>query len=509
MNDGYADSLTSPLSRSQQERTIITASILGDLHQCFMPHDGQIPIGQSIFYDGKKYIFLECGRKFGKSEIVIYCLYRYAMTRSFSAVYYIAPFAKQARELIWANNRLQNFLVQIDKHTGARRTAIADKYIASINVTEMRITFKNGSFIKLDGADNYEAYRGINPHFIAYDEYKDHHPKFHEGMEPNLATYQAPLLVVGTPPETEDNQFTRLADAVKQDMDGAYFNKPTWENPHIDKTYLDKMKARLIARGEFDVWLREYEAKRVKGGRNHIFPMFDRQLHVVNYDVAMADIRHRTKQYDFFVTADPGTASCFAVLFTAIHRYTKKVTHLMELYVKETRRMSARQMWEQMRPTMDSIVNNPEFWTKTYDEAAAWFANELNDITDGEIYFAPTSKAQNKKENGISLIKDQMLYGFWYCTDRCPNLVSEIENYVRDEDGKIPKDGDHLLDCMRYTNAAAHYTAIPLEEEKPLEETRRYHTIESDMARGLTTGNIERMILGTDYNDYYDTGVDE
>ena len=501
------------LSKADQDRTIITGAILADLHSVFMPYDGQIPIGQAIFYDGKQYIFLECGRKFGKSELMLYCLYRYAMTRPFSAVYYIAPYAKQARELIWANSRLQNFLVVVDPKTHSRSTRISDKYIASINNTEARVTFKNGSFIKLDGADNYTAYAGINPHFIGYDEFKDFHPKFHEVMEPNLATYKAPLLIVGSPPETEDNQFTKLADSIKEDLDGAYFNRPTSDNPHIDPAYLAKMKKRLTDRREFDIWLREYEARRVKSGRNHIFPMFDRAQHVVNYDVAVAGIRHQIRHYDLFVTADPASTSCFAVLFTAIHKYTKRVTHLMELYTKDTRRMTARQMWEQIRPIMDTVMYNPEFWAKTSDEAAAWFANEVLDITEGEIYFAPTHKSMNKKENGISLIKDQMLYGFWECTDRCTNLISEIENYVRDDEGRIPKENDHLIDDMRYTNAAAHYSAIPLEEEISAEPTRRGHTIDSDLASGTPfgrpfEGNMERLILGEQYNNIYDTGVD-
>lgn len=424
-----------------------TANILKDLHARFVPHDGQIPIGKALFYDNKKFVFLECGRKFGKSELLIYCLYRYALSRPSSACYYIAPFMKQAKELIWANNRLQNFLYR------GTDSSLVQKYIASVNNTEMRITFFNGSFIKLDGADNYEAYRGINPHCIAYDEFKDHNPKFHEGMEPNLATFQAPCIFVGTPPENEHNHFIRIADSIREDMeDGAYFCMPTHMNPHIDKKWLEKTKQRLIARGELDVYLREYEAKRVKGGRNAIFPMFDRHQHVVRYDMVVAEIKKAYKDYSFYCTFDPASASVFAVLITAVHKYTRKVYHLDCVYATNTKEMSTRPIWDTAKRKLREIMPVFDKWAFTHDEAAAWFANELRDITeeqgDDVVNSMPTHKSMSKKDAGLSLIKDQMLFGYWYCTDRCEKLIFEIENCVRDDKLKIAKENDHLLDCI-------------------------------------------------------------
>src|SRR5690606_29797458 len=175
--------------------------------------------------------------------------------------YYIAPFMKQAREIIWASRRLQAF--------GPK------EYLAGEpNNTEMRVNFLNGSFIKVDGSENYEAYRGITPDIIIYDEFKDFRPEFHVAMEPNLASKQAPLVIAGTPPEVE-GQYTVIADQIKDDPDGAWFNWPTWANPHIAKEWLRKKRTQLYARGEGTIWEREYAAKRVYGGPNSIFPMFD------------------------------------------------------------------------------------------------------------------------------------------------------------------------------------------------------------------------------------------
>lgn len=451
-----------------------TAQILKDLHIGWNPHDGQMPVGRALFYDNKKFIFCNCGRKYGKSEILIYGISRWAVINPNSACYYIAPFQKQAKELIWANNRLQNFL----------HDSVRNKYIESINNSEMRITFKNGSFIKLDGADNYEAYRGINPHFIAYDEFKDHHPQFHVGMEPNLATHNAPCFIIGTPPENDDNHYWRIADSLVDDPDGAYFNMPSETNPHISKEWLEKTRLRLIKRGEEDVWLREYMAQRVYGGRRSIFPMYNSEKMSVPFDYAMEVIRRNRKAWKLYCTADPATSSTFAVLFSAINIYDRRVIHLDEIYEQSTRETSSRKIWGRILLKINEI--NPDFseWNFGCDEAAAWFINEVMDITEGEVYFTSTRKAEMKKEAGLSLMKDQMLFGYWRRTDRCEKVEWEIKNYIKDIKEKIMKVNDHLIDCARYTNYFDQYTQVessepPVDPEMVLQ--KRGFRMEEDM----------------------------
>jgi hypothetical protein len=475
-------------------RLIEQAKIISHLHDAWEPHVGQVEAGRALFLEGKQYLFIRAGRKWGKSEMSIYILYRIALTQPNSSCYYIAPFAKQARELIWANNRIQYFL----------KKEYRDYYIDQIYQQDMRIRFRNGSFIKLDGADNYEAYRGINPHAVVYDEFKDHHPRFHEGMEPNLAPFKAPLVVIGTPPDTEFNHFFSLEDSIRQDPgDGKTIRMPTWKNPHIDKSWLEKMKARMIARGDYDVWLREYEAKFVKGGKNHIFPMLG-EKHQCLYENKVPEIKGRYKDYDLVIAADPGTASCFAVLFTAVHRYNKSVIVLDELYITSTMESSVRKVWSRIKSKMEEVMQVSDIWIKVYDEAATWFQNELMDITHGEVFFAPTNKKLNKKEEGLSLIKDLLLFDKILISERCENLYTEMSNYIKGENNKIPKKNDHLIDCLRYALGACHYSHIPLtKEEKERDEYDDFKeqrcTLDGDRLEIIRNKDWIYQITGEDY----------
>jgi hypothetical protein len=123
-------------------------------------------------------------------------------------------------------------------------------------------------------------------------------------------------------------------------------------------------------------------------------------------------------------------------------------------------------------------------WLQGYDEAASWFAQEAAATYDE--HFSPTCKAQNKKDNGLSLIKDQLLNGRVLISDRCDKLAWEVENYVKDKNGRIPKVNDHLIDCWRYTNAALGFDLADddskfLEEDNYVEKLpRRGYTIEQD-----------------------------
>ena len=356
------------------------------------------------------------------TEYMEYFLSRIAAPTPNAAVYYIAPFNNQAGELLWHNGRLENFFPQWFK----------DKYKMRFRSSDYRIIFGfNGSFIKLAGSDNYEAYRGVNPHGLGYEEFKDHHPKFHGAMSPNLLTHQAPLLVIGTPPEGDDNQFCVMADLAKEDPDSAWFNQPTWRNPHISVDWLRKEKIKLFKMGREDEWFREYCAIRVKSAKRHIFGKYKKEKNKIPFDTMMKMIERAPRDWEYFCTADPGSAKCFAVLFSAIHRYNKIVFHLDEIYEEIPHKMTTKNIGTQIIRKVTDIHKWIKDWQFTYDEAAKWFANEFIDNfgeSHPDVVFMPTEKSKSDKEKGISLINEQIAEDKFFSSERCVKLDFEMEN---------------------------------------------------------------------------------
>ena len=208
------------LAERRHQFHLYQAQTEAEIHKFWMPHAGQVPIAQALFRKWLRYVFLQCGRKFGKTDFAIYCMYMFAILFPNSQVYYIADTMKHAGELVWHNNRLQKFFLQpkrlrfeTTEQFEERRELgkiLHEKHVLKANNSEMRLHFKNGSFIKVDGAENYANADGIEPDFMVYDEFKSHDPRFNEAMEPNLRVKRAPLLIVGTPPEELGTYYEKI-----------------------------------------------------------------------------------------------------------------------------------------------------------------------------------------------------------------------------------------------------------------------------------------------------------
>lgn len=456
-------------------------TVLADLHSVFVPHEGQVPIGTSIFYDKKTRVFVRCGRKFGKTQMSIYTMYRWALTKPGGQFYYIAPFYNQAAELIWKPQFLQNFLYRPDKGIDLRK-----KYISEVHETDRRVIFKNGSFIKLMGADNYESGRGLTPDGAVYDEFKDHDYRFHEGFRDNLLPKKAPLLIVGTPPDTMDHFFIRTEEDFRLDPRGACFKKPTHTNPYIDKEELELEKEAAIRKGEWAKYMREIEAEVVPGGSNAIFPMFTipkldsagnfvgESDHVKASHLLDEKVLKHPKDYNYYVAFDPGSSLVFGALFVAVNKFSKQVLVLDEIYETNRNLTSPKLIYPRAQAIMRRYVPEDR-WHKVYDYAAAWFQVEVNN--EFGVALTPCQKDINKKEFGLSVIKDFMLEEFedtkekfWLVADRCKKYIWETTNYCTDENGKIPKTDDHLQDCSRYiSNSAGLSTVQRVRHQRPVD----------------------------------------
>lgn len=423
--------------------------ILEGLHRNWNPHNGQAEIGNALFYQEVKDIFACCGRNFGKSELAIYLTWRYAMQVPGSENYIFLPLQKQGKEIMWAPERLQNF--------GPR------DWIKSINNTEMRITFNNGSFIKVDGSDNVDALRGIKPKgLIIYDELKDHKKAFIDAMEPNRAAHDSPAVFIGTPPEFH-NHFDDLMKQFKEDPDAVFFWAPSRSNPHISQKFIDKKEIHYRNANDIETFLREYEALPVRGGKKHIIPQFFRYqtkelIHIIPRDI------HKWTMWTIF---DPATTSTFGVLFILHNEYTKQFVIVDEIYEQDRSAMTsikiARRVNEIFTKWKERGIHKFRF---VYDEAAAWFSNELTEHEEIPWQFdlEPTKKSKWNEQEGISAIRTVFDMGLIDIASHLEKLLYEFGQYMTDDKGKVPKANDHLLDCLRYFLFAAGYNFIGKDE---------------------------------------------
>ena len=136
--------------------------------------------------EAHRFAVLVAHRRMGKTVCVVNHLIRSALTcsRPKSQYAYIAPQRNQAKDIAWSY--LKHYTDPIPGR--------------AVNETELAITLPNGSRIRIYGADNPDALRGIYLDGVVLDEVAQMRPEvWGEIIRPALADRQGWAVFIGTP----------------------------------------------------------------------------------------------------------------------------------------------------------------------------------------------------------------------------------------------------------------------------------------------------------------------
>ena len=459
-------------------------------------HEGQAEVAKDIFVRSRRIAMAQWGRKAGKTLCACFIAWTYALLNDNVQVWIICPQRKQGKDIYWVSSRLQNFGPQ--------------QYVEQHKESELTCQFKNGSLIRVDGCENYPALRGINPDLVIYDEFQDHTKEFHlEVMAPNLIAKRAALVVIGTPPKRETYYVEFRAQLLQEIKDGdatrSYYEFPSEINPSLDKGELEKTRLRLFKSGDEKIWLREHMAQLIYGGEGAVFSPWSRERHIKRHATLTAALEKDRKGMRWFTVFDPGSSTCFAVLFAAYNSYTSQLFLLDELYETNSRLTDCKSMWDRAMCKERELYPGaePHAFRRIYDEAAEWFHVNIQKVYPNNALTPCVKNKQHgysSREADCSLIKQIMATdNAFYVSDRCAKLGWEIENYVLDESGNYPKDHDHLIDSLVYLLKACNYKFV---ESVPVDES-----LNSQLVKGLY--GKKRIRQGVDPGDVTDNIVED
>ncbi len=206
---------------------------------------GYVPRKQFIPFHLRKqrYACLVCHRRAGKTVACIHdlldaCLRSTARSPRFA---YIAPFRNQAKDVAWT------YLCQASlplEHLGLE-----------INKAELRVNYHNGGQVRIYGADDPNALRGIYLDGAVLDEFADMDPGITAVITPTLADRAGWLVYIGTP--RGHNEFYNV------------WHKATVEEPDLWYSMMLKLsETKLFSDQEMQVqrknltkeqWEQEYE----------------------------------------------------------------------------------------------------------------------------------------------------------------------------------------------------------------------------------------------------------
>src|SRR3990170_2211806 len=131
----------------------------------------------------KRFSVLVCHRGLGKTTLAVNLLVKAATEKPQGEYAYMAPFYKQAKAASWKTLKL----------------AVPAPPVR-VNESELRADFPNGAFVKLLGADDYDALRGMHLDGVVLDEYAQMDPAaWDQVVRPALAAKRGFALFIGTP----------------------------------------------------------------------------------------------------------------------------------------------------------------------------------------------------------------------------------------------------------------------------------------------------------------------
>lgn len=188
------------------------------------------PQFQPYHDSSKRFRVIVAHRRGGKTVATVNELIRSALLcdKPDPRVGYIAPFHKQAKDTAW---------LYVKRYT----ECIPGR---TVNETELRVDLPNGGRVKLYGADNPDALRGVYFDDVALDEFADMRPRFlPEVLRPTLSDRFGRLTLIGTPKGR--NEFFEAYEAAENSPEWFRLRLRASESGILDAKELDSARAMM------------------------------------------------------------------------------------------------------------------------------------------------------------------------------------------------------------------------------------------------------------------------
>lgn len=219
--------------------------------------------------DPARFKLVRCGRKFGKTKMLIGWLMERAIKNQCAyhgdkcpnketglKFPYVAPFRKQAKDIVWGDHVAQ-LLRHFDKEVGPG--------FYKKNESNLSITFPSGGTFQLFGAENPDALRGGSDWgAFALDEYDDWPEDTWElVIRFNLGTHKAPAIIAGTPKGKGGMYRKEMVEDSNGNRIWKSYHYPSSENPSLPEGELEQLIEEYKGYGE-DYYNQEILAEYVK-----------------------------------------------------------------------------------------------------------------------------------------------------------------------------------------------------------------------------------------------------
>lgn len=445
------------------------AAAIQRLQKAWTPHNGQKEVGKHLFNSEADMVYVECGRKWGKSEFGVYTCWLKAILTDNAEVFYLAPLVKQARGIVWDNFRMQSCNTY-DKQFLADMEKIMGGPIKILN-QQMKIELPNGSFIKCDGSDNVDSQRGLKGDLVVSDEYRDFNDRWIEAVRPNMSAKMGKMLFITTPPHGPNHAYD-LAEEVKRGMNGGdlhyfYINQPTYTNNRIPglKEWLEREHNRLIRTGRKNEWDREYMAQFVVSDESGVLPQLNRELIQDDTEID-SKLTSADNKWNWTLCIEPGNSTILGAILAAYDPYTSTVYIVDCLKEWDSNRTSILASFPKIVDMVSKYIDFNKV-SVYVSPKCLWFERDWYEFTGEVASLAPDET--KRIDYNLNLLKDVAAEGKLVVPERAREVIVECEKWKKMTNGRLPGlDDSPLIQALRYTISVINFTTTLLPRPKQL-----------------------------------------
>jgi len=375
-----------------------------------------------VWQDPHRFKVVCAGRRWGKSTLAIVSALSEIGKGEKKIGAIIAPTYQQAKDIYWRDPQKLFSL-------------IPQEAIAKRNDSELFLQLINGSFLYLRGSDRPDTLRGLRYDFVVLDEYASMKENvWEEIVMPALLDSGGKVLFISTPKGYD--KFYELWS--KQDPEWKSWRFTSFDNPHLDKKFIDQAKKDM----DEDTFGQEILAE-FKKYSGLVYKSFNREKHVI-------DPIELKENWTFYRGVDFGWVVPTGVVFAAIS--DKGVIYVFdEIYQAGLQTPDLALMIKQ-KSGGRSFINS-------FADSAQ--AADIEELRKYGLAITPVAKTSGSSEDWttfrIRKVNEKLQNGKLFVFKNCQNLTWEFENYkyhevregqeVRERPAKI---NDHLLDALSY-----------------------------------------------------------
>ena len=228
-------------------------------------------------HNRKRFTVLALHRRAGKTELALRELVDKALRcpHDLPLFFYVAPLLKQAKAIAWA--RLKQIVAPLVMHG-----------MAEVNESELWVRMlTNGAMVRIYGADNPDAMRGVRLDGVVIDEVANIKPEvWEEVIQPALADRKGWALFIGTP--NGINLFSELFFGASGKPDWHAARYTVYDTDALDPTEVARQRGELSE----STFAREYLCDFSAAGTDQLISLVDvedatrRHLQISDYDWA-------------------------------------------------------------------------------------------------------------------------------------------------------------------------------------------------------------------------------